>query len=228
MLVQACVPGKYRAFKGATDITECLVCPAGKWSGSTQSTECTNCPAGTWSSATGADVITTCKLYLDSECLQEEVMMFVSCFLSSIYKYLGETKGNVSFSLDFCLPEQTHQYMLGTCVLSTDICRITGASVTPSTTHPGLGTLSSLGNYAPAGSTTMDNCINTMSMCPNVPFGAEMLLDQYLNCGASCVRSCTANTEMLTGTCADTTGTGTVCKACTGSFRMDMTVTTTL
>ena len=84
-----------------------------------------------------------------------------------------------------------------------------------------------VGNFAPAGSTTKDACLNTQSTCPNVPMGAEMLLDQYLTCGASCVRSCKAKEEMLTGTCTDA-GTGTVCKACSGTCRMDMTVTFTL
>jgi len=84
-----------------------------------------------------------------------------------------------------------------------------------------------MGNYALAGSTSKDACMNTKSTCPNVPMGGEMLLDQYLTCGADCVRSCTAQSQMLTGTCTDA-GSGTACIACTGSCRMDMSVSITL
>jgi len=58
--------------------------------------------------------------------------------------------------------------------------------------------------------------------------GSEMMLDQYLTCGGSCERSCTQKTHMLTGMCTDADGTGTQCKECTGSCRMDMTFSTTL
>ena len=84
-----------------------------------------------------------------------------------------------------------------------------------------------LGNYAPAGSTSVSACVNTRSTCSNVPMGAEMLLDQYLTCGSACTRSCTAATQMLTGMCKDD-GTGTLCIDCTGTCRMDMKFTTVL
>jgi hypothetical protein len=65
----------------------------------------------------------------------------------------------------------------------------------------------------------MNDCKNTMSTCPNVPIGAEILHDEYLKCG-DCTRECEAD-KMLTGTCTGAAG-STKCETCTGSCRMDM------
>jgi len=205
-----------------------MVCPAGKWSGSLASSACTNCLPGTWSSATGAVTITTCKLCLDSEYFFQNWMtpFFPFVLFLCVCNMPYETSWPISFWMSGRTNTRVNTRNLFS--LNWHVKILIGASASPSAIHPGLGTLNSLGNYALGGSDNMDDCMNTMSMCPNVPLGAEMLLDQYLNCGTSCARSCTANTQMLTGTCIDATGTGTVCKACTGSCRMDLTVTITL
>jgi len=66
------------------------------------------------------------------------------------------------------------------------------------------------------------------STCSNVPVGAELLLDQWLTCGA-CPTKCTADgDQMLIGTCNAEGSSGTTCETCAGECRMDMTFSTDL
>jgi hypothetical protein len=61
-----------------------------------------------------------------------------------------------------------------------------------------------------------------------VPVGAELLLDQWLTCGA-CPTKCTADgDQMLIGTCNAEGSSGTTCETCAGDCRMDMTFSTDL
>jgi hypothetical protein len=86
-----------------------------------------------------------------------------------------------------------------------------------------------LGNWAPPGSTSKEACVNTRSStCSNMPIGAELLLDQWLTCGA-CPTTCTADgDQMLIGTCNAEGSSGTTCETCAGDCRMDMTFSTDL
>jgi hypothetical protein len=99
------------------------------------------------------------------------------------------------------------------------------AVVLPTTT----GATYVLGNWAPPGSTSKEACVNTRSStCSNVPIGAELLLDQWLTCGA-CPTKCTADgDQMLIGTCNAEGSSGTTCEICAGDCRMDMTFSTDL
>jgi hypothetical protein len=61
-----------------------------------------------------------------------------------------------------------------------------------------------------------------------VPIGAELLLDQWLTCGA-CLTKCTADGDkMLIGTCKTEGSSGITCETCSGDCRMDMTFSTDL
>ena len=63
----ACPSSKFKAWTaGATVVTDCRACPAGKYVGAGASTTCTNCPSGTYSE-TGVTSLQHCKLCLDSE-----------------------------------------------------------------------------------------------------------------------------------------------------------------
>ena len=76
---------------------------------------------------------------------------------------------------------------------------------------PSSGTTYAMGNYAPAGSTSKAACVNTRSStCSNVPLGAELLLDQWLTCGA-CPKNCATVGQMLVGTCNAAGSSGATC-----------------
>jgi hypothetical protein len=122
-------------------------------------------------------------------------------------------------------PAGTYSAATGAISISTCSPCLDSAAVFPTTT----GATYVLGNWAPPGSPSKEACVNTRSStCSNVPIGAELLLDQWLTCGA-CPTKCTADgDQMLIGTCNAEGSSGTTCETCAGDCRMDMTFSTDL
>ena len=74
---------------------------------------------------------------------------------------------------------------------------------------------STVANFAATGNTSKETYLISRIICPNVPIGAEMLLNQYLTCCATCTCSFASQNQIFTGTCKDagfsTSWTGSCC-----------------
>jgi hypothetical protein len=239
-----CIAGKYSAAVASV----CTDCAAGKFFGSPAqaSDVCTNCDAGQASSK-GATVCTNCTAGTYSAagasvCLNCAAGKFkaevanTACDDCTAGKYsaagallcttcgAGKYSAAVASVCTDC-PAGTYSAALGAIAISTCSPCLDSASVLSTTT----GATYVLGNLAPIGSTSKEACVNTRSStCSNLPIGAELLLDQWLTCGA-CLTKCTADgDQMLIGTCNAEGSSGTTCETCAGDCRIDMTFSTDL
>jgi hypothetical protein len=194
------VAGKYSGTPAQTSSDACINCAAGKFSGSEAKTSASDCGncVAGKYSAAGASVCTDCAA--------------------------GKYSGSEGTRCTDC-PAGTYSGATGAMSISTCSPCLDSAAGLPTTT----GATYVLGNWAPPGSTSKEACVNTRSStCSNMPIGAELLLDQWLTCGA-CPTTCTADgDQMLIGTCNAEGSSGTTCETCAGDCRMDMTFSTDL
>jgi hypothetical protein len=225
------VAGKY----SAAGASVCTNCAAGKFFGLPAQTSdvCTNCVAGTYSAA-GASVCTNCAAGKFFGLPAQTSDVCTSC-VAGTYAAAGASVCTVcgagkysSAGASICTdcPAGTYSAASGAIAISTCSPCLDSAAVLSTTT----GATYVLGNWAPIGSTSKESCVNTRSStCSNLPIGAELLLDQWLTCGA-CLTKCTADGDqiMLIGTCNAEGSSGTTCETCPGNCRMDMTFSTDL
>ena len=196
-----CAAGKYITVTNGATAATCIDCSKGKYgnTGTGSTADCSSlCAAGKYGTVAGATTLSA-----------------AGCTDCPAGKFHG------SQGVSACTECPAGSWSAGTGKTSIATCSPCLDSESLLLPNATMGTIA-VGNWAPAGSTSMSACINTKSAtCTNVPLGSVMMFNEYFTCKSSAKPSCKADEEVLGGKADAAT-----CTKCEGDYvkcRMDAT-----